>query len=74
MWLRVPEDGGDVGRTLLSYRDYTPLLDRKNLFSRDYEDVTVLVERLNDYLANRTSPVRIVSVQTVVGDLVVRPI
>lgn len=67
VWVRTPEDGEYLGRSLLSYRDYAPHLDRKNLFSRDYEDVMVLLERLNGYLASRTSPARIVSVETVVG-------
>ncbi|XP_063843456.1 uncharacterized protein LOC135090547 isoform X2 [Scylla paramamosain] len=65
VWIRVPEESGHEGRFLLSYRDYAPYLDRKNRFSRDYDDVTVLMERLNGYLASRTSLARIVSVQTV---------
>lgn len=65
VWIRIPEEGGFQGRSLLSYRDYAPYLDRKNLFSRDYDDVTVLMDRLNGYLASRTTPARIVSIQTV---------
>ncbi|XP_045600850.1 uncharacterized protein [Procambarus clarkii] len=67
LWLRGPgEDTSSsvTGRFLLSYRDFTPYLDRKNLFSRDYEDTGVLLERLNQYLENRTSRVRILAVET----------
>ncbi|XP_045121699.1 uncharacterized protein LOC123510530 isoform X2 [Portunus trituberculatus] len=65
VWIRLPEESGHEGRCLLSFRDYAPYLDRKNRFSRDYDDATVLMERLNGYLATRITPSRIVSVQTV---------
>ncbi|XP_071524391.1 uncharacterized protein [Panulirus ornatus] len=67
VWLRGPQHGESrqgTSRSLLSYRDFTPHLDRKNLFSRDYEDVNVLLFRLNEYLAHRSAPARVLSVQT----------
>nr|XP_053635822.1 uncharacterized protein LOC128691056 [Cherax quadricarinatus] len=67
VWLRSPseEEPAETGvRSLLSYRDFTPYLDRKNLFSRDYEDTGVLLERLNAYLENRTVRARILALET----------
>ncbi|KAK4299291.1 hypothetical protein Pmani_028432 [Petrolisthes manimaculis] len=52
------------GRLLLSYRDFSPRLDTKNLFSRDHEDANTVLQRVNEYLATRTAPARVLSLQT----------
>lgn len=69
MWLRIlPETERIQGiRLLISYRDFSPRLDTKNLFSRDHEDATTVLQKVNEYLATRTSPARILSLQTVVS-------
>nr|XP_027217515.1 uncharacterized protein LOC113810028 [Penaeus vannamei] len=71
LWLKNPEydeESGSAkglpGRVLLSYRDFTPRLGGKSLFSRGYEDTLVLLGRLNDYLRDRVTPARILSVHT----------
>ncbi|XP_042871732.1 uncharacterized protein LOC122253037 [Penaeus japonicus] len=71
VWLKNPvydeesrSAAGLPGRVLLSYRDFTPRLGGKSLFSRGYEDSHVLLGRLNDYLRDRVTPARILSVHT----------
>ncbi|KAK3865706.1 hypothetical protein Pcinc_028716 [Petrolisthes cinctipes] len=66
VWLRiVPEmETTHNGRLLLSYRDFSPRLDTKNLFSRDHEDANTVLQKVNEYLATRTSPARVLSLQT----------
>ncbi|XP_042228859.1 uncharacterized protein LOC121870952 isoform X2 [Homarus americanus] len=67
VWVRDPNDDESTtesGRSLLSYRDFTPHLGKKNLFSRDYEDSNVVLERLNSYLSFRSSSVRVLGVET----------
>ncbi|XP_063601769.1 uncharacterized protein LOC134777833 isoform X3 [Penaeus indicus] len=71
VWLKNPEydeESGSAkglpGRVLLSYRDFTPRLGGKSLFSRGYEDTLVLLGRLNEYIRDRVTPARILSVHT----------
>lgn len=80
LWLKNPEydeESGSAkglpGRVLLSYRDFTPRLGGKSLFSRGYEDTLVLLGRLNDYLRDRVTPARILSVHTLVSRARIHP-
>ncbi|XP_064111474.1 uncharacterized protein LOC135218878 isoform X2 [Macrobrachium nipponense] len=51
-------------RYLISYRDFSPIFDRKSMFNSKYEDASVLLERINNYLADRSTAARVISLQT----------
>ncbi|XP_068236635.1 uncharacterized protein [Palaemon carinicauda] len=51
-------------RYLISYRDFSPIFDKKSMFNSKYEDANVLLERINYYLADRSTAACVLSLQT----------